>query len=122
MKFLYRKYPAKKREVVEVMPSHSSAAKFMTAAEFKRYAGGRTHTYFRGQGEDKIRFTVPFDGVWHVVLEKTKEGAAMDLRAQCRLCLPEPEPERTIGMGLKEELTPEDEEIQAVSMGSQSEG
>lgn len=122
MKFLYRKYPAKRSEVVEVLPSHSTAAKFMTAAEFKRYAGGRTHTYFRGQGQDKISFTVPFDGIWHVVLEKAKDGVAVDLSAQCRLCMPAPTTERTIRIGSEEEHTQDEEEIQAVSLGSQSEG
>lgn len=74
MKFLFRKYPAKRGEI-ELGPSSPAPVKFMTAAEFKKYTGSRTHTYFKGQEEDGvIRFTLPFDSIWHAVVEKGNDA------------------------------------------------
>ena len=83
MKFLFRKYPAKRGEVIEVEPTAPAVVKFMTAKEFKNYAGGRTHTYYKGQPQDDlIRFSLPFDGIWHAVVEKVDENVS----ATCKLC------------------------------------
>lgn len=82
MKFLYRKYPAKRGEVLEVDLSAPAMVKFMTAKEFKNYGAGRTHTYYKGQDTGgMVRFELPFDGIWHAVVEK---GEA-DISATCRL-------------------------------------
>lgn len=120
MKFLFRKYPAKRSEVIEVIPSGPATVKFMTAAEFKNYAGGRTHTYFKGREEDGgIRFTLPYDSIWHAVVEKGE----VDITAQCKLCPPDPSAaligESRTGPTASEDM---EAEIQSVSLGSQSEG
>jgi|SRR5690606_15204779 len=87
MKFLFRKYPAKRGEVIEVRPTAPTVVKFMTAKEFKNYAGGRTHTYFKGQQtEDLVQFTLPFDSTWHAVVEKLDEG----IQATSKLTAPPP--------------------------------
>lgn len=87
MKFLFRKYPAKRGEVIEVGMSAPSTVKFMTAKEFKNYGAGRTHTYYKGQEEDgQVRFELPFDGIWHAVVEK---GDAA-ITATSKLCPPDP--------------------------------
>lgn len=120
MKFLFRKYPAKKSEVIEVTPSGPTTVKFMTAAEFKNYAGGRTHTYFKGRDEDgTIRFTLPFDSIWNAVVEKG-EG---DITAQSKLCPPDPSAP-LIGGGRNGSSSPEEleAEMQSLSLGSRSEG
>ncbi len=84
MKFLFKKYAAKRGEVIEVEPTAPTVVKFMTGKEFKNYAGGRTHTYFKGQQENGlIRFSLPFDSTWHAVVEK---GDAEDITATCKLC------------------------------------
>lgn len=86
MKFLYRKYPAKRHEVIEVDLSAPTTVKFMTAKEFKHYGAGRTHTYFKGHQEDNlIRFALPFDGIWHAVVE----NAQGTIKATCKLCPPQ---------------------------------
>ena len=112
MKFLYRKYTAKKGEVIEVEPTAPTVVKFMTAKEFKHYAGGRTHTYYKGQQEDGlIRFSLPFDSTWHAVVEK---GDA-DITATCKLCAAPPASENWI-------QAPEAEaELESLGMGDQSE-
>ena len=95
MKFLYRKYPAKKKEIIEVRTDQVATVKFMTAAEFKKYAGGRTHSYFKGQDVDgAICFTLPYDGVWHAVVEKGTDPAMDQLTANCVLRMPDPEREQ----------------------------
>lgn len=88
MKFLYREYSGKRGDWLEVFPSSPATVKFMTAKEFRKYTGGRTHTYYQGvDAGDRITFKIPFDGFWHAVVEKTTEG----LTARCRYRLGEPE-------------------------------
>ncbi|MCB0772504.1 MAG: DUF1883 domain-containing protein [Flavobacteriales bacterium] len=93
MKFQHRKYPAKRGEVIEVGLHGQAMVKFMTAKEFKNYAGGRTHTYYKGRPEgDSVRFVLPFDGIWHAVVEKAKDQVA----ATCKLRAPNPELARAV--------------------------
>ncbi|MBX2982355.1 MAG: DUF1883 domain-containing protein [Flavobacteriales bacterium] len=112
MKFLFRKYPAKKGEVIEVEPSAPTVVKFMTSKEFKNYAGGRTHTYYKGQQEDElIRFSLPFDSIWYAVVEKGDEA----ITAKCKLCAAPPASENWI-------QAPEAEaELESLGTGEQSE-
>lgn len=118
MKFLFRKYPAKKGEVIEVNPSSPAPVKFMTSAEFKKYAGSRTHTYFKGREEDGIlRFVLPFDSIWHAVVEKVDTT----ISATCKLCPPSPQEGRfSAGAAMIGEDA--ESEITSLSMGSRSEG
>lgn len=118
MKFLFRKYPAKKGEIIEVNLSSPAPVKFMTAAEFKKYTGSRTHTYYKGRDEGgNLRFVLPFDSIWHAVVEKVDDG----ISAKCKLCPPSPQENRFMA-----EAAPLGEaaesEITSLSMGSRSEG
>ena len=116
MKFLYKKYAAKKGEVIEVALSAPSIVKFMTASEFKKYAGGRTHTYYKGRDEDDhVRLSLPFDSTWHAVVEK----GDTDLTATTKLCPPMPELQPA---GYPVNGADADEELQNLSLGSRSEG
>lgn len=118
MKFLYNKYPAKKGEVIEVALSSSAKVKFMTAAEFKKYAGSRTHTYYKGREDgDCVRIALPFDSVWHAVVEK---GNA-ELNATTKLCPPSAAT-ASAGYDINGALGNIDEELQSLSLGSRSEG
>lgn len=85
MKFLYKQYPAKKKEILEVELDGSARVKFMTASEFKRYSNGRTHTYYGGRFEESpVRFVVPFDSIWHVVVERDANGDPRTARTRLR--------------------------------------
>ncbi len=115
MKFQYRKYPAKKGQCIEVELNHPSVVKFMTAAEFKRYAGGRTHTYFKGRTDDGlVRISLPFDSVWHCVVESSRGEnlASTRLRATA--------PYELIQAGYPG--VDADDELQSQSRGNHSEG
>jgi hypothetical protein len=117
MKFLYRKYAAKKGQCIEVELSAPATVKFMTASEFKRYAGGRTHTYFKGRMDDgTVRIALPFDSVWHAVVENGGSGvtASTRLRASAPAQLLE---ETYDGPGDGADM-----ELQDQSRGNQSEG
>ena len=118
MKFLFRKYPAKRGEIIELGPSSPAPVKFMTAAEFKKYTGSRTHTYFKGQEEDGvIRFTLPFDSIWHAVVEKGNDA----ITATSKLCPPLTQ-ENLLDAGPTQLGDDPEREIESLSMGSRSEG
>jgi hypothetical protein len=89
MKFLYKVFEAKKKEIIEVDIDRPTKVKFMTGREFKKYKQGKTHTYFGGLFEESpVRFVIPFDSVWNVVVEKGKYFAPIDVKAKCALLPP----------------------------------
>lgn len=117
MKFLYRKYSAKKGEVIEVDLQGQVPVKFMTAAEFKKYAGGRTHTYYKGRTDgDIIRIALPFDSIWHAVVEKGNGPAT----ATTKLCPPSAMPELPEYPGANDMNS--EEALRGMSLGNRSEG
>ena len=121
MRFLYRKYPAKRHETIEVEMDRPATVKFMTAGEFKNYAGGRTHTYFRGQEEDGLlRFTLPFDSIWHAVVEQPV--GQEHIVANCRLRNAAPQAPLIEGRKKKTMNEDAESELQAISLGGRSEG
>lgn len=92
MKFLYRQFQAKKKEVIEVELDQPAKVKFMTASEFRRYKNARTHNYYGGTFESSpVRFVLPFDSVWTVVVEKGPRRAHVNVKAQCRVLPPDRE-------------------------------
>ena len=90
MKFLHKQYQAKKKEIIEVEIDRPVKVKFMTGFDHKNYKLGRTHKYFGGMfDESPVRFVVPFDSVWNVVVEKGTHYEPVVVNAQCRLLLPD---------------------------------
>jgi hypothetical protein len=90
MRFLYNKYQAKKKEILEVELDQPTKVKFMTASEFKKYTLGKSHSFYGGRFEETpVRFVVPFDSMWHVVIEKGSYHKPMDLKASCKLTDPD---------------------------------
>lgn len=89
MRFLHKAYEAKRKEIIEVEIDRPTRVKFMTAKEMKNYRQGRTHTFFGGLFEESpVRFVVPFDGLWFVVVEKGTWALPADIHASCRLMHP----------------------------------
>lgn len=89
MRFLYKPFEAKKKQIIEVEINVSTKVKFMTGKEMKAYKMGRTHTYIGGQYEESpIRFVVPYDSVWNVVVEKGTHREPVDVEAKCHLIPP----------------------------------
>lgn len=89
MRFLYKPFEAKKKQIIEVEINISTKVKFMTGKEMKAYKMGQTHTYIGGLYEESpIRFVVPYDSVWNVVVEKGTHHAPLDVEAHCHLIPP----------------------------------
>jgi len=90
MKFLYKKFQAKKKEIVEVRLDRPTKVRFMTAVDFKRYKNGRSFNFFGGTFEDPlVRFVLPYDSVWHVVVEKGSHYQPIEIEATCQVLPPD---------------------------------
>lgn len=90
MQYLYKQFQAKKKEVIEVEMDRPTKVRFMTATEFKRYKNCRTFTFYGGTFDSTpVRFVVPHDAVWYVVVEKGLRAEAIPVKAQCRLLPPD---------------------------------
>lgn len=90
MRFLFKQVQAKKKEIFEVEIDRSTKVKFMTASEFTRYKNARTHSFYGGTFEETpVRFVVPFDSVWYVVVEKGTYHQPVDIAVQVRLLPPD---------------------------------
>ncbi|HOZ41119.1 MAG: DUF1883 domain-containing protein [Flavobacteriales bacterium] len=89
MKFLHKTYEGKKKEIIEVEIDKPTKVKFMTAKEYKAYTNGKTHSYFGGTYEESpVRFVIPYDGNWNVVVEKGTLRQPLAVSASCRLTMP----------------------------------
>ncbi|MCB9170818.1 MAG: DUF1883 domain-containing protein [Flavobacteriales bacterium] len=90
MKFLYKQFQGKKKQIVEVEIDQPTKIKFMTAPEFKAYKDHRTHRYFGGTFDvSPVRFVLPYDAVWSVVVEKGSARDPIEIRASCKLLPPD---------------------------------
>ena len=89
MKFLYRTFEAKRKEIIEVEIDQPTKVKFMTARDLKAYRMGKTYSYHGGLfNESPIRFVVPFDSKWNAVVEKGTFRLPMEVKASCKLMSP----------------------------------
>jgi Domain of unknown function (DUF1883) len=125
MKFLHKKFQAKKKEIVEVEMDKPARVKFMTASEFKKYTGARTHTYFGGQFEEgTVQFVLPFDSVWTVVVEKGSHGSSVNVRASVKLLPPDRNVLSTVALDAPAHVRTHAflEESEALSEGGRNEG
>jgi len=89
MKFLQKTFEAKKKEIIEVEIDQPTKVKFMTGRDMKSYKAGKTYSFYGGLfDESPIRFVVPFDSVWNVVVEKGTYRAPLEVKASCALLPP----------------------------------
>lgn len=127
MKFLYKQYQAKKKEIIEVEIDQPAKVKFMTAVEFKKYRMGKTHTFYGGRFEETpVRFVLPFDSMWHVVIEKGPRREEVGVKASSRLLMPDRQITTSIAADAPPHLRAQgwldSGEVEAMSQGGQSEG
>ncbi|HPF89816.1 MAG: DUF1883 domain-containing protein [Flavobacteriales bacterium] len=89
MKFLFRSFEAKRKEIVEVEIDQPTKVKFMTARDLKAYRMGKTYSYHGGLFEESpVRFVIPYDGQWTAVVEKGTFRAPLEVAAHCRVLSP----------------------------------
>lgn len=99
MRFLYRQQQAKKKEVIDVEIDRLTKVKFMTASEFKRYKNARSHSFYGGTFDPgPVRFVVPFDSVWYVVVEKGPLRDPLDVRCSLHIGPPDREALSTVAL------------------------
>lgn len=119
MRFLHKQFQAKKKEIIEVTIDRSTKVKFMTALEFKSYRNARTYSYYGGTFDaGTIRFVLPFDAIWNVVVEKGAYHAPLDVHASSRLLPPDRDVLSTVALDAPANdaprMIPEPEEAQQV--------
>lgn len=89
MKFLFRSFEAKRKDIIEVEIDTSTKVKFMTARDLKAYRQGKTYSYHGGLFEESpVRFVVPFDSMWNAVVEKGTYREPLEVKASCKLMNP----------------------------------
>lgn len=71
MKILQKPLSAKCRQIVKVNFSKPTKVKLLSHENFEKYKKGKTHQYRGGFYEaSPVEFEIPYDGVWHAVIEK----------------------------------------------------
>lgn len=71
MKFLHKPFQAKAKDKIEVTFDRPTKVLLLERSQFERYKKGLTYQYRGGYAENSpMEFTVPFDGIWHAVIEK----------------------------------------------------
>ena len=89
MKFLHQTLDAQRNEIIEVEIDTPTKVKFMTGRDYKAYRLGKTHTYFGGLfDESPVRFVVPHDAKWTIVVEKGTHRQPLEVHASCRVTPP----------------------------------
>ena len=89
MKFLHQTLEAQRNEIIEVEIDTPTKVKFLNGRQFRAYKLGKTHTYYGGMfDESPVRFVVPYEGKWTVVVEKGTHRQPLEVNASCRLTPP----------------------------------
>lgn len=105
MKFLFRTFDVKRKEILEVEIDQATKVKFMTARDLKAYRMGKTYSYHGGTFEESpIRFVIPHDGQWTAVVEKGTYRAPVEVKAQCHVLPPNGLVRSSIAMDAPEEV------------------
>ncbi len=105
MRFLYKKFQAKRKEIVTVEIDATTKVKFLTAHDFKLYQKGKTHRYYGGTfDEGTVKFVLPFDSVWHAVVEQGSYREPLEIQASCKLLPPDRDLLSTIALDAPESV------------------
>jgi hypothetical protein len=129
MKFLHKTFEAKKKEIIEVEIDTPTKVKFMTGRELKAYKMGKTYSYYGGRFEESpVRFVVPFDSMWNVVVEKGTYNAPLAVKASCTLTNPNSLVRSSVAVDAPDHVRQHalaangEEDAQLMSLAARSEG
>ncbi|HKK37960.1 MAG TPA: DUF1883 domain-containing protein [Cryomorphaceae bacterium] len=71
MKFLHKPFQAKAKDKIEVSFDKPTKVLLLESSQFLKYKKGVTYRYRGGKAEKSpVSFTIPFEGIWHAVIEK----------------------------------------------------
>ena len=105
MKFLHKTFELKKREIIEVHIDKPTKVKFLTGRDMKHYKQGKTHSYYGGLFEESpVRFVVPYEAVWNVVVEKGSHREPLEVDAKCGVLPPNGTVRTSIAMDAPESV------------------
>ncbi len=91
MKFLHQPFQAKAKDRIIVEFSQPTKVMLLHESQMKPYKQGRTYEYRGGVSDNSpVEFTVPFDGVWHAVIEKGTHKNPLDVSGSAKLKRPKP--------------------------------
>lgn len=86
MRILQKPIKAKKGQKIEVTFSQPTKVKLLSSIQFKKYRGGKTHRYYGGQCEESPAvFEVPYNDIWHAVIEKGNYNNPIDVEGNAFL-------------------------------------
>lgn len=86
MKFLHQPFFANPEDRIVVEFDKPTEVMLIHTSQFDKYRGGRTYRYRGGFSEKSpIEFKVPYQGVWHVVIEKGTYKRPMEVRAKAKI-------------------------------------
>ncbi len=86
MKFLHKPLKAKSGERIIVEFDKPTKVLMVHSSQFNKYKGGRTYQYRGGfQEESPVEFKVPFEGVWHAIIEKGTYDKPLDVSGSARV-------------------------------------
>jgi hypothetical protein len=90
MKILQQPVKAKRNAIVQVHFDKPVVVKLISHNMFPKYKNGAKHVAQGGFYEQSpARFTVPYDGVWHAVIERGSHYNPIDVKGRVELLPPE---------------------------------
>ncbi len=92
MKFLHQPFSAKAKDKVIVQFDKPTKVMLIHENQINKYKGGRSFQYRGGKAEKSpMEFEVPFDGVWHAVIEKGTYSRPVQVNGSAKLVKPRPQ-------------------------------
>lgn len=89
MKFLHQPFMAKAKDRIVVDFDKPTVVLLIHSDQFKNYKGGKTYRYRGGHSENpSVEFTVPYDGVWHAIIEKGTYKNPLEVSGKAKLHKP----------------------------------
>jgi hypothetical protein len=92
MRFLHKPFSARAKDEIIVTFDAPTVVKLIHSSQFKNYKKGITYEYRGGQSDKSpVVFVVPFDGVWHAIIEKGTYSKPLDVTGDAELRKPLPD-------------------------------
>ena len=89
MKFLHQPFMAKAKDRIVVNFDKPTVVLLVHSEQFNNYKGGKTYRYRGGHSQTSpVDFTVPYDGVWHAIIEKGTFSNPIEISGQAKLVKP----------------------------------
>lgn len=86
MKFLHQPFKARAKDRVIVKFDKPTKVMLIHHNQIDKYKGGRTYQYRGGESKNSpVEFEIPFDGIWHAVVEKGTHSNPLQVTASAKL-------------------------------------